>query len=69
MPQSKPGTVGQDMPAALKGEIEGNIAGTYKGRPGNAIPNYPHNPENSKRVDVWTQDYMQEQRRKNRNKH
>ena len=65
---SKPGTVGQNMPKALKGEVDGSISYKYKGPPRNAIPNYPHNPHNSRSVGQWTQDHMQNRRKENAKK-
>ena len=60
---SKDGAVGKDMSGALGGRTEGLISQNYQGRPRNAIPNYPHNPSNSKPVAEWTQDKMQEARK------
>lgn len=74
--RSKPGTVGENMPAALKGDQDdrGQISANYQGRPGNAIPgrNFcTHNDnctgvEGNNAMDVsdWTQRHMQEARQK-----
>lgn len=60
---SKEGAVGKNMSGALAGRTEGSISQNYQGKPRNAIPNYPHNPANSKSVADWTQDKMQEARK------
>lgn len=60
---SKEGAVGKDMAGALAGRTEGSISSNYKGKPRNAIPNYPHNSGNSQTVADWTKDKMQESRK------
>ena len=65
---SKPGAIGNNMAGALKGTNEASISENYKGKPRNAIPNHPHNPNNSTSVKNWTQNHMQEQREKAKNK-
>ena len=65
---SKQGTVGQDMAGALAGQIPGSISINYKGKPRNANPNHPHNPQNSQPVAEWTQTKMQESRKAAANK-
>ena len=60
---SKPGAVGNNMPEALKGNVPGAVSKNYKGKPSNAIPNHPHNPDNSQSVAKWTQDHMQSKRK------
>ncbi|CAF4861099.1 unnamed protein product [Rotaria socialis] len=47
---SKSGAVGTNMPAALEGNTAGAISENYKGKPRNANPQHPHNPENSQPV-------------------
>lgn len=41
MGKSKPGAVGQNMPAALKGETAGEVSSKFKGKPRNADPHHP----------------------------
>lgn len=65
---SKEGSVGQNMRDALSGKLEGSISKNYKGLPRNANPNHPHNPNNSQSVAEWTQNKMQECRKKAQNK-
>jgi hypothetical protein len=60
---SKDGAVGKNMADALAGRVEGSISKNYKGKPRNADPNHPHNPNNSQSVAGWTQDKMQEGRK------
>lgn len=58
--KNRPGAAGENMPAALKGEIPGKISENFKGMPRNAKPNYnPHTP-NPSSVRDWTQNKMQE---------
>jgi len=63
MPKSQPGAVGNNMPAALSGKMEGNISSNYQGKPRNAMPDYSHNPNNGVPVKDWTQDHMQQARK------
>ena len=63
---SKPGSVGSDMKSALKGDTQGGISIHYKGKPRNADPNYPSNPDNQIPVKEYTQKVMQEGREKNK---
>ena len=60
---SKEGAVGKDMAGALAGRTEGSISSNYKGKPRNAIPNYPHNPANTRTVADWTKGTMQDSRK------
>lgn len=63
---SKPGTVGEDMPAAFKGELGGAICVNYKGRRRNADPDHPHNPANRIPVSDWAKRHLKGKREKAR---
>uniref|UniRef100_A0AC34QPV8 Uncharacterized protein n=1 Tax=Panagrolaimus sp. JU765 TaxID=591449 RepID=A0AC34QPV8_9BILA len=62
MGKSKPGAVGQNMPAALKGETAGEVSSKFKGKPRNADPHHPCNPQNAQPVDKWVKNHMKQRR-------
>ncbi|CAF4563473.1 unnamed protein product, partial [Rotaria magnacalcarata] len=59
---------GTNMSGALKGNTAGAISQNYKGKPRNANPQHPHNPDNSQPVAEWTQNHMQQRREEEREK-
>lgn len=62
---SKPNTVGENVPAALKNEVTGGVSINYQGRMRNAIIDYPKaNPANFVPVKDIAVDRMQSARGK-----
>ena len=60
---SKPGAIGNNMAAALQGNIPGTISKNYKGKPKNADTTHPHSAADAQPVAKWTQNHMQSQKK------
>ncbi len=67
--KSQPGAIGNNMPAALKGEQPGYVSPNYLGRPANAKPFNPSSkniPNNAMTVKDYTERNMQQRREYNK---